>query len=107
MSRLVAGAFTIEGFNVMAEMHPAIRGTAEALRERPLTIFSCCPSSPLKWSTTTADNTARYAELGIPVEFVAMPMAGLVSPISLVGCVVQHALETLSGIVISCNTSRP
>jgi len=98
---IVTGAFTIEGFDVMAEMHLAVRGTRQALREKPFTIFSCCPSSPLKWSTTTADNTARCAELGIPVEFIAMPLAGLVSPISLIGCVIQHTVETLSGIVIS------
>ena len=98
---IVTGAFTIEGFDVMARMHLAVRGTREALREKPFTIFSCCPSSPLKWSTTTADNTARCAELGIPVEFIAMPLAGLVSPISLIGCVIQHTVETLSGIVIS------
>jgi trimethylamine--corrinoid protein Co-methyltransferase len=98
---IVTGAFTIEGFDVMAEMHLAVRGTREALREKPFTIFSCCPSSPLKWSTMTADNTAKCAELGIPVEFIAMPLAGLVSPISLIGCVIQHTIETLSGIVIS------
>ncbi len=103
---IVTGAFTIEGFDVMAEMHLAVRGTREALREKPFTIFSCCPSSPLKWSTTTADNTARCAEMGIPVEFIAMPLAGLVSPISLVGCVIQHTVETLSGVVIS-QTTRP
>lgn len=98
---IVTGAFTIEGFNVMAEMHLAVRGTPEALRAKPFTIFSCCPTSPLKWSTTTADNAARCAELGIPVEFISMPLAGLVAPISLVGCVIQHTVETLSGIVIS------
>ncbi len=35
-----------------------------------------------------------------------MPLVGLVFPISLVGCVIQHAVETLSGIVIS-QTARP
>ena len=103
---IVTGAFTVEGFEVMAEMLLAVRGTTEALRAKPFTIFSCCPSSPLKWSTTTADNTSRCAELGIPVEFIAMPLAGLVAPISLVGCVIQHTVETLSGIVIS-QTVRP
>ncbi|MGB2820482.1 MAG: trimethylamine methyltransferase family protein [Phycisphaerae bacterium] len=103
---IVTGAFTREGFEVMAELHLAVRGTGEALREKPFTIFSCCPSSPLKWSTTTADNTMRCAELGIPVELIAMPLAGLVSPISLVGCVIQHTVETLSGIVIS-QVTRP
>ena len=103
---IVTGAFTIEGFNVMAEMQLAVRGTAEALRAKPFTIFSCCPTSPLKWSTTTADNAARCAEMGIPVEFIAMPLAGLVAPISLVGCVIQHTVETLRGIVIS-QAARP
>jgi trimethylamine--corrinoid protein Co-methyltransferase len=98
---IVTGAFTIGGFGVMAEMLQAVRGTRQALREKPLAVFSCCPTSPLKWSTTTADNTARCAELGIPVEIITMPLAGLVSPISVVGCVIQHTVETLSGIVIS------
>ena len=98
---IVTGAFTIDGFEVMARMLLAVRGTREALREKPFAIFSCCPTSPLKWSVTTADNTARCAELGVPVEFITMPMAGLVSPISVVGCVIQHTVETFSGIVIS------
>jgi len=103
---IVTGAFTIDGFNVMADMLLAVRGTKEALREKPFSIFSSCPTPPLKWNETSADATVRCAELGIPVEFIAMPLAGMVSPISLVGCVIQHAVETLSGIVIS-QTTRP
>jgi trimethylamine--corrinoid protein Co-methyltransferase len=103
---IVTGAFTIDGFNVMADMLLAVRGTKEALREKPFAIFSACPTPPLRWNEISADNTVRCAELGIPVEFIAMPLAGMVSPISLVGCVIQHAVETLSGIVIS-QTTRP
>jgi trimethylamine--corrinoid protein Co-methyltransferase len=103
---VVTGAFTIEGFEVMADLQLAVRGTREALRDKPFAIFSCCPSSPLKWSTTTADNTMKCAELGIPVELISMPLAGLVAPISLVGCVLQHTVETLSGIVLS-QVTRP
>jgi trimethylamine--corrinoid protein Co-methyltransferase len=103
---IVTGAFTIEGFDVMTELQLAVRGTREALRDKPFTIFSCCPTSPLKWSTTTADNAMKCAELGIPVELIAMPLAGLVAPITLVGCVLQHTVETLSGVVIS-QVTRP
>lgn len=101
---VVTGAFTTAGFEVMADMLLAVRGTNDALREKPLAVFSCCPTSPLKWSAITADNTVRCAELGIPVEFISMPIAGLASPISLIGCVIQHTVETLSGIVISQTT---
>ena len=103
---IVTGAFSIEGFDVMSDLQLAVRGTREALRDKPFTIFSCCPSSPLKWTTTTADNTMKCAELGIPVEFISMPLAGLVAPVSLIGCIIQHTVETLSGIVISQMT-RP
>ena len=103
---IVTGAFTIPGFDVMADLLLAVRGTRQALWDKPLAIFSCCPTAPLKWSDVTADNTAKCAELGIPVEFISMPLAGLCSPISLVGCVIQHAAETLSGVVIS-QTARP
>jgi len=103
---ICTGAFSIEGFDVMRDLQLAVRGTREALREKPFAYFSACPTSPFKWSRTTSDNTMKCAELGIPVEFIAMPLAGLVGPISLVGCVIQHTVETLSGIIIS-QTSRP
>lgn len=98
---ICTGAFSVEGFDVMTELQLAVRGSREALRARPFAFFSACPTSPFKWSRTTADNTLKAAELGVPVEFIAMPLAGLVAPISVLGCVVQHTVETLSGIVIS------
>jgi trimethylamine--corrinoid protein Co-methyltransferase len=103
---ICTGAFTIDGFDVMRDLQLAVRGSREALKAKPFALFSACPTSPLKWSRTTSDNTMKCAELGIPVEFIAMPLAGLVGPISLVGCVIQHTAETLSGIIIS-QTSRP
>jgi len=98
---IVTGAFSIDGFDVMADLQLAIRGTRRALKAKPFAMFSCCPTSPLKWSDVTADNTMKCARLGIPVEFIAMPLCGLVAPISLVGSVIQHTAETLSGIVLS------
>ena len=63
---VVTGAFTIESFAVMRDMQLAVRGSAQALREKPLTIFSCCPTSPLKWSDVTSQNLVDCARAGIP-----------------------------------------
>jgi len=98
---VVTGAFTIESFEVMKDFQIAIRGDEESLRKKPLTIFSCCPSSPLKWSDITSENVIQCARFGIPVEFIAMPLAGFVAPVTLVGTLIQHTAETLSGVVIS------
>jgi trimethylamine--corrinoid protein Co-methyltransferase len=103
---VVTGAFTVEAFEVMKDLQLAVRGGADALRERPLTIFSCCPTAPLKWSDVTSQNVVDCARWGIPVEFISMPLAGFMSPVTLVGSLVQHAAETLSGVVIS-QVTRP
>ncbi|MFQ5751951.1 MAG: trimethylamine methyltransferase family protein [bacterium] len=98
---VVTGTFTVEGFTIMKDLQLAVRGTEAALKEKPLTIFSCCPTSPLKWSDVTSQNVVDCARYGIPVEFVSMPLAGFMSPVTLVGTLVQHTAETLSGIIIS------
>jgi trimethylamine--corrinoid protein Co-methyltransferase len=85
----------------MRDLQLAVRGSADALRAKPLTIFSCCPTAPLKWSDVTSQNVVDCARAGIPVEFVSMPLSGFVAPVTLVGSVIQHAAETLSGVVIS------
>ena len=98
---VVTGAFTTDGYGVMLDLLLAVRGTAAALREKPVAMFSCCPTAPLKWSRETSQNVIDCARAGIPVEFISMPLTGFVSPVTLVGSVVQHAAETLSGVVLS------
>lgn len=98
---VITGTFTMESFNIMKELQLAVRGTEKELKEKPLTIFSCCPTSPLKWSDVTSQNVVDCARYGIPVEFIAMPLAGFMAPVTLVGTVIQHTAETLSGVAIS------
>jgi len=98
---VVTGAFAIESFAVMKDLQVLVRGTKKALKEKPLTIFSCCPTSPLKWSEVTSQNLVDCARCSIPVEFVAMPLSGFMAPVTLVGTLIQHTAETLSGVVIS------
>ena len=98
---VVTGAFTISAFEIMRDLQLIVRGSERALADKPLTIFSCCPTAPLKWSDVTSQNVVDCARLGIPVEYISMPLAGFVAPVTLVGSIVQHTAETLSGVVIS------
>jgi trimethylamine---corrinoid protein Co-methyltransferase len=98
---VVTGAFTSDAFNVMKDLQLAVRGSAAELKAKPLTVFSCCPTAPLKWSDVTSQNVVDCARHFIPVEYVSMPLVGFVAPVTLVGSLVQHTAETLSGIVIS------
>lgn len=97
---VVSGTFALDAFNSMKEMLIAVRGTAENLSQKPLAIFDCCPSPPLKWSNLTCQNLIDCARAGIPAELVSMPLTGATSPGTLAGALVQHAAESLSGVVI-------
>jgi trimethylamine--corrinoid protein Co-methyltransferase len=97
---VVTGAFSVEGLAVMRDLQLAVRGTGAALRERPLAIFSCCPTSPLQWSATGCHTIVECARAGVPIEIVPMPLAGLTAPVTLTGAITQHAAEALSGIVL-------
>jgi len=98
---VVTGAFTVAGFEIMKDLQIAVRGGEQALRAKPLTIFSACPTAPLKWSDVTSQNLVDCARWSIPVELISMPLSGLVAPVTLVGSLVQQTAENLSGVVIS------
>ena len=103
---VVTGAFTADAFELIKNLQLAVRGSAEALAAKPLTVLSCCPTSPIKWSDVTSQNVVDSARYSIPVEFVSMPLSGFMAPVSLVGTLIQHTAETLSGVVIS-QSSNP
>jgi trimethylamine--corrinoid protein Co-methyltransferase len=97
---VVTGTFAKEAFATMYSFLAAVRGGKEALREKPMAIFDCCPSPPLMWSDLTCQALIDCARSGIPAELVSMPLTGATSPVTLAGALVQHTAEDLSGIVI-------
>jgi trimethylamine--corrinoid protein Co-methyltransferase len=97
---VVTGTFRVDGFKVMHEMLAAVAGDADTLREKPMAIFDCCPSPPLKWSDLTAQALIDCARTGIVAELISMPLTGATSPVTLAGAVTQHCAESLSGVVI-------
>jgi len=98
---VVTGTFKKESFAVMQRMLETVRGGAANLKEKPLAIFDACPSPPLMWSDLTAQSVIDAARAGIPSEFVSMPLTGSTAPVTLSGAIVQHAAETLSGVVLA------
>ncbi len=97
---VVTGAFSVESFAVMNDLLQAVRGSAEALAERPLALFTCCPTSPLKWTPEGSRNLMDCARASIPVELVPVPLSGFMAPVTAVGTLIQHTAEVLSGVVI-------
>jgi trimethylamine--corrinoid protein Co-methyltransferase len=97
---VVTGAFSAEAFEVIRDLQIIVRGSAEELKQKPLTVLSCCPTPPLKWSEATSQNLVDFARASIPVEVISMPLSGFMGPVTVVGTLIQHTAETLSGVVI-------
>lgn len=97
---VVTGAFAVETWGVMKDLLVAVAGSEEALAAKPRAVFDVCPSPPLLWSEITCENLMDCAQYRVPAELVSMPLTGATGPATLLGAVVQHAAECLSGIAI-------
>jgi trimethylamine:corrinoid methyltransferase-like protein len=97
---IITGSFAIPTLQLMLDMLDIFAGSRQALAEKPQAVFDVCPSPPLIWSNFGAQNLIELAKAEVPAQMVSMPLAGATAPVTLVGSVVQHAAECLSGVVI-------
>ena len=97
---VVSGAFSAASLHTLIDLLAIESGGRDNLRRNPRAIFDVCPSPPLNWSEFASQNLVDLARAGVPAEIVSMPLAGATAPVTLVGSVVQHAAECISGIAI-------
>jgi trimethylamine--corrinoid protein Co-methyltransferase len=97
---VVTGAFSTQTTQVMFDMLAIFAGGRKELANKPLAVFDVCPSPPLIWSDFGSQNLIDLAQAGVPAQIVSMPLAGAAAPVTLLGAVVQHAAECISGMTI-------
>jgi trimethylamine--corrinoid protein Co-methyltransferase len=97
---IVTGSFSIKTLQSMIDMLTIFAGSSSALADKPQAVFDVCPSPPLIWSEFGSQNLIELARAGVPAQMVSMPLAGAAAPVTLLGSVVQHAAECISGITI-------
>jgi len=97
---MITGAFSPRGSEVMIDMLALDAGGRAALAAKPRAVFDVCPSPPLTWSEFACRNAMGLARAHVPVELISMPLAGVAAPVTLIGCIVQHAAESLAGVVL-------
>ena len=97
---IVTGSFSVQNLPVMFDMLAIFAGNRQTLADKPQAVFDVCPSPPLIWSEFGAENLIELARAFMPAQLISMPLAGVAAPVTLLGSVVQHAAESLSGIAI-------
>ena len=97
---VVTGAFTPRGSGIMLDLLAIDAGGRAALADKPRAVFDVCPSPPLTWSEFACRNVMDLARANVPAELISMPLAGVAAPVTLISAIVQHAAESLAGIVL-------
>jgi trimethylamine--corrinoid protein Co-methyltransferase len=98
---VVSGAFTSFGVPRMGEIMGFFRADRQELIAKPMSIFTCCPNTPLRWGEDPICNIMDCAEWGIPIEVVPVLLLGMISPTTTIGALVLHTAEVLSGLTIA------
>lgn len=81
------------------ELAYMVAGGREAYMERPFLVHHYCPTvSPLSMDVLSTENVMYFAELGLPVYPTIVPNAGLTSPMSMSGTLVQGNAEYLATV---------
>lgn len=98
---IIGGATDAEGVPRTFKLLTAVLGSEENVRKKPYTIFDICVTSPLKWSHIGARNIIDCARMDIPIELISAQIAGATGPVTLAGCILQHTVEILGGLVLA------
>jgi trimethylamine--corrinoid protein Co-methyltransferase len=73
----------------------------ESLEKFPIMVIGCSPDSPLRLSKGVVDSILELAKEGVPFAPIPCPMAGVQSPVTIAGTLVQLNAEVLGSIVLA------
>jgi trimethylamine--corrinoid protein Co-methyltransferase len=98
---VVSGAFSEHGVPRMVEMLQLFRSDRAELIEKPLSIFTITATGNFRYGEDSCQNLLDCVEAGIPVEVVPVTLMGLIAPVTLVGALVFHCVDVLTGLTMA------
>lgn len=98
---VVSGAFSEHGVPRMVEMMQLFRRDRADLIARPMSIFTVTATGNFRFGEDSCQNLIDCAEAGIPLEIVPVTLMGLIAPVTLVGALVFHCVDTLAGLTMT------
>jgi len=103
---LIHTAFSLRIQQYLQELAIAVRGSRQALAERPLYHHVLSPISPLILDEDSTAQLFLACDYGIPTDIPIMPISGVSAPITLAGTLVQANAEFL-GTMTLAQTYKP
>jgi len=98
---VVSGAFGEHGVLRMAEMLQMFRADRAELIAKPMSIFTITATGNFRYGEDSCQNLLDCVEAGIPIEIVPVTLMGLIAPVTLIGALVFHCVDVLTGITMA------
>jgi trimethylamine--corrinoid protein Co-methyltransferase len=98
---VVTGAFSEHGVARMVEMQQLFRADRAELIEKPMSIFTITATGNFRYGEDSCQNLLDCVEAGIPIEVVPVTLMGLIAPVTLVGALVFHCVDVLTGLTMA------
>ena len=98
---IVSGAFSEHGVPRMVEMMQLFRSDHAELVEKPLSMFTITATGNFRYGEDSCQNLLDCVEAGVPVEIVPVTLMGLIAPVTLVGALVFHCVDVLTGLTMA------
>jgi trimethylamine--corrinoid protein Co-methyltransferase len=98
---MVSGAFSEHGVERMVEMLQMFRTDRAELIAKPQAIFTITATGNFRFGEDSCQNLFDCVQAGIAVEIVPVTLMGLIAPVTLVGALVFHCVDVLTGITMA------
>jgi trimethylamine--corrinoid protein Co-methyltransferase len=98
---VVTGAFSEHGVPRMVDMMQMFRESRGDLVAKPMSIFTITATGNFRYGEDSCQNLLDCVEAGIPIEVVPVTLMGLIAPVTLVGALVFHCVDVLTGLTMA------
>jgi trimethylamine--corrinoid protein Co-methyltransferase len=98
---VVTGAFSEHGVPRMVDILQLFRSDRAEMIDTPQTIFTITATGNFRYGDDSCQNLLDCVEAGIPVEIVPVTLMGLIAPVTLVGALVFHCVDVLTGLTMA------
>ena len=98
---VVSGAFSEHGVPRMVELMKLFREDRNDLIAKPMSIFTITATGNFRYGEDSCQNMLDCVEAGIPIEIVPVTLMGLIAPVTIVGALVFHCVDVLTGLTMA------
>jgi trimethylamine--corrinoid protein Co-methyltransferase len=98
---VASGAFSEEGIPRLVSLLRMFRDSDADLAKKPMSVFTITATGNFRFGEDSCQNLLDCVDSGIPVEIVPVTLMGLIAPVTIVGALVFHCVDVLTGLTMA------